>query len=880
MIKNNNMNNKEMNFMDSMNLPIKGQIPNLLFGRTLENNEKDLKAIVSRIKKNPNSKKDVLNREPIFEYFTNSNQNVKFYFDDDGDKNNNYTDITKDEFNSVCKTRNEKNIAKLQRYFAGYYLDISISSYNGFDKSYTTPKANPHYGKRKLSFHYVLNIIGTISTCHKIAKELCFDTSIYPKENKQQLFRIGWQHKYKKSIRSFKDGKGHRSPKLLSNQKDISKHLLQYINADCIEYKCEPDIIMNTIYNSDTEEQVEEIQENIKENIITSNILCSVLKQLPKNYVNDFKDWLKITFYYKQFGTYNNWCIWCKTSPNYKDDWEQKNKELWDNRPVYNGNGKQMIENLSNPCDEKRLKTLFEIMNGLTNDTLIVNDIENQFKQYFKVVNYKKDDIWVFNRDKDLWENITKDYLNTYLSRYWIPHLKTLAYEISTEIPIIADESIISKWFGKMNDKTYKKAKDLILKTINNTCMTKSKNNFIKEFFLRDSMKDEKFRQKLNIDKHILSVKGGKINLKTKEFSYRTQKDLISYELDLSYNKKCGENKEFNEFILDILTPVIDNGEGNDCYQYLQQYLGYSITGETKEEKILVLMGNGSNGKSKLIQLLQNTLKSNVDIVGSWNADLFNENTGSSNVNNASPEIAKLYGKRLGFINESKKSMVWGETFKKLVDTGSCLNARELYGSTFEFDLTCSFIMASNEFPNFPIMECFERRVDTLNLINNYCDMTNENRKNITINDKQRDTNIIDKISGTTEKKQGILNWLIDGSYNYYKDDKLKKLPKSQEERKKEYISGNDWFKHFTMTNDVKDYKEVNSVYETINLLTSCRVKKDDMISKFVENGGILSRKMIDGKKVPIIRKCKDNIQEVEKEMDTCLDTDTDSDSE
>ena len=76
-------------------------------------------------------------------------------------------------------------------------------------------------------------------------------------------------------------------------------------------------------------------------------------------------------------------------------------------------------------------------------------------------------------------------------------------------------------------------------------------------------------------------MKGGKVNLRTREFSYRCQEDYLSYELDLEYNSNA-KNKAFEDFVLDILTPVVDNGEGQSSRNYLQRYLGYSITGETK----------------------------------------------------------------------------------------------------------------------------------------------------------------------------------------------------------------------------------------------------------------------------------------------------------
>jgi len=858
-----------MMFQNTYILPKPNEEPNLKFGKVLECNEKNKKFLCENLK----------GTEPVYELLINKGVPLRLYFDDDGDNNVDLDSLTKDEFNKMVNNRNEENIKKLKDYFNNTDLDLSISSYCG--KDYSNPKNNNYYGKRKISFHYIIsNVKGTMEQNKELAKLFEWDTTIYPnKLGGKQAMRIGKFHKYGKSQRYVNDqNQKHRKPKLLTNTQDISKHIIQFVDSDCFDFK--PSVTIENFANGTSNEvetigtsnEVESSGDTDNTDIDNTiqieeedNPICPILKDLPPNYVNNYNDWLKITLYYKQCGTYESWCEWCKTCPRYNPSWDSKNKQLWESRPIYKGDGKKAIQKLTNPLNLKRQSELFKIFNGDINDTAIVDDLIQQFNPYFKVVNYKKDDIYVYNRDTDLWESVVKDYLICYLSKYWMPHLNQLSYIVSTEVLEEEDTMLKSKWFGKLELSAYKKALLKFQNNINSQGNTKTKNNFIKEFFLRDIIKDEKFKQKLNTEKHILSVKGGKINLKTKEFSYRCQEDYLSYELDLEYNSNA-KNKAFEDFVLDILTPVVDNGEGQASRDYLQRYLGYSITGETKEEKILVLMGNGSNGKSKLFSMLQNVLKANVDLVGTWNADLFNENTSSNNVNNASPEIAKLYGKRLGFINESKKSMVWGETFKKLVDTGSSLTARELYGSSFEFDLSTTFIMCSNDFPNFPIQDCFKRRINTLELMNRYCDMNDRNSSETTANDKPININIINEVCGNIESRQGILNWLIDGAFEYYRDKKLLTIPESQEKKKEQYISGNDWFKNFTITGDKKDFIAVNSIYENINLLTSCRVKRDEMISRFVEAGAKLARKIVDGKRIPILRFVKDNIEDEDPE--------------
>ena len=566
-----------------------------------------------------------------------------------------------EEFKEHCHKINNENIQKLKEHF-NQKIDLSISSYNGYDKSYTTGKdypINKTYGKKKVSFHYIISNLKTTQEENKrIAGSLGFDTSVY---GKKQLFRFGKTHKYKHSIRYKKDGKGHRCPKLLTNKKYLEKYIIQYLPDYCIEWK------PNQLHlpppekeeGKEEEEETNGDEEKEKESGVKKG---HALWGLPYEYVDDYGKWLEITLYFKQFGSYEDWCEWNKLSKRYHDSWVEENKQHWESRPAYSGDGRKAIDQIANPVDKGRLQKLFHIYNGLVNDKNCVDDIIQQFKEYFRVVDYKKDDIYYFNRDSNLWVKTNKDYLNCYLSRYYYPDLNELDFQVRREEVKQEGDTIKSEWFGKcVSKEAYEKKKSIFHQNINNQGNTKTKNNFIKELFLRDYLKDEKFKEKLNKDKHILSVKGGKVDLKSGKWSLRAYDDYISYELDLEYDKAVDSNEAWLSFLRDILTPVEPNDiehEYNQAPDYLHRYLGYCITGETREEKILVLMGEGSNGKSKFFSMLQQVLKSDVNIVGSWEADLFNENVNSKNVNSASPEIAKLYGKRLGFINESKHSMV------------------------------------------------------------------------------------------------------------------------------------------------------------------------------------------------------------------------------
>ena len=115
-----------MMFQDNMFLPKKGESPKLIFGKGLESNSNNISIICERFNKN---------REPIFEYILNKGQQLRLYFDDDGDKETDYDSLSPNEFETLYKERHQDNINKLENYFKDINLDISSSSYNGWDMS-------------------------------------------------------------------------------------------------------------------------------------------------------------------------------------------------------------------------------------------------------------------------------------------------------------------------------------------------------------------------------------------------------------------------------------------------------------------------------------------------------------------------------------------------------------------------------------------------------------------------------------------------------------------------------------------------------------------------------------------------------------------------
>src|SRR5205807_1577746 len=91
-------------------------------------------------------------------------------------------------------------------------------------------------------------------------------------------------------------------------------------------------------------------------------------------------------------------------------------------------------------------------------------------------------------------------------------------------------------------------------------------------------------------------------------------------------------------------------GGDRDLQNYIQRVAGYTLTGSVREEVLFVLFGTGSNGKSTYRETLHSLLG---DYALAADAGLLIER---KTPGGATPELARLKGRRLVSINETSEN--------------------------------------------------------------------------------------------------------------------------------------------------------------------------------------------------------------------------------
>ena len=808
---------------------------------------------------------------PLYEWIQ-MNEYIKPYFDID------YLCADDDSFEELCKSTLNESIDALKYVFPQLTDDdLRISSYNGVEKSMHYGKPVKKYGKNLISYHIVIKNYRTTKTQNKKMAEVLkqvyehFDTSVY-KGN--QLFRVGGHHKHikrdtgcrKPEVLYYQNDAFHPVKQATKNVGDQTKlenhydHLINLIDEDAPLLTSEmvtdvpsvpsvPDTTSTTVSDT-TSTTTGEIDSE----------LYDLLKQLPLADVNEVGRWWYITKCIKSIGdttvNRNTWNEWSKQSTHYDCS---DNVRQWQNTKDLFNDGLARIK--------KRVLQHGDILNDIHiafqrgTDRAMVELFIQLFKNYFRVVDYKKNDIWMFDQKTNLWKEVCRDYFHSFLSQHFTPYAQQYMNDLNTSpdkyFPLVNpdDEEEIKK-----RKKTIKSHLGNVLSTEN----TKVKNNYKVEFFTHEAIQDSEFYKRLNVNEDLLSVNNGVVDLTTGELRQRKYDDYISKALELDYDPtiKPESNTAFTQFIHEIF-----DAEGLDAesiVQFMKAWFGYSITGRNTAQKCVILYGKGSNGKSLLNDILITVLRCKCGkMVDTWNSNLFDDvSAKKESSNQATPERAKLVDCCIGIINESSEGLLFGEMFKKLVDNTHSLTYRALHQMPKELKLITKFLMSTNYFPNFPVEDAFVRRIQTVPMLVKFT----ENPSGA--NEKMRDTKMFDKMTDTVELKQAILNWMIEGAKEYYARDRdILPLPLCCEKYKMQYIAKNDWVNFFEITDNKKDVLPFDEIYNEINTRMSRRdLTQKSITEKLKEAGAEQGRKTIQGRKVKVFKGIK--MREVYEDLD------------
>jgi putative DNA primase/helicase len=133
-----------------------------------------------------------------------------------------------------------------------------------------------------------------------------------------------------------------------------------------------------------------------------------------------------------------------------------------------------------------------------------------------------------------------------------------------------------------------------------------------------------------------------------------------------------------------------------DVRRTLLQWQGYSLTGDTSEQKLALFWGRGKNGKSSFVDIcayIGGDYSKTVPI------ETFLKDGRSRSAGQATPDLAMLPGVRHLRTSEPERGAKLAEALIKLVTGGEPILARHLRKEFFEFYPQCKLTISGNHRP-------------------------------------------------------------------------------------------------------------------------------------------------------------------------------------
>lgn len=277
--------------------------------------------------------------------------------------------------------------------------------------------------------------------------------------------------------------------------------------------------------------------------------------------------------------------------------------------------------------------------------------------------------------------------------------------------------------------------------------------------------------EEFDLHPYLLNTDSGVVDLKTGEThsfdrSYKLSKNtncFVSYE----------EPKTWLKFLHDILKRPNEK-ETEELVETIQLLLGDAITGRTNKDLLVIMYGNGSNGKSTFIKTVKKVFG---DYGKTMNSELLLQNK-NANAQSTEFSFAALKGARIITMSETNESEKMNDKVIKQLTSGETISAQKKFGDQFEYEPSFSPWMSTN---NLPIIRSKDfgiwRRIFLIPFLVKFTDET-------------KDIHMPEKLEAEMPQ---ILGWVIQGCIRLHREYKgVVPKPKCLEDALSSYKSEMD----------------------------------------------------------------------------------------
>jgi putative DNA primase/helicase len=187
----------------------------------------------------------------------------------------------------------------------------------------------------------------------------------------------------------------------------------------------------------------------------------------------------------------------------------------------------------------------------------------------------------------------------------------------------------------------------------------------------------------LDRDPWALNCQNGTLDLRTGKLRAHEPANLITRLAPVEYDPEA-DCPRFTQFLKETLDEAV--------IPFIKRYSGYTATGITRERLFAILYGFGKNGKTTLIELLQ-------DVLGDYAMNTDTETILAKKYQGVGNDVAALKGARFVSAAEVERGRRLAESKVKQLTGSDTVTARFLFGEPFNFRPEFKLWLSTNNKP-------------------------------------------------------------------------------------------------------------------------------------------------------------------------------------
>jgi putative DNA primase/helicase len=187
-------------------------------------------------------------------------------------------------------------------------------------------------------------------------------------------------------------------------------------------------------------------------------------------------------------------------------------------------------------------------------------------------------------------------------------------------------------------------------------------------------------------DRFLLTVLNGTLDLRTGTLRSAWPDDLITRPAHVWYDPNATSSR-WLQFLDEIFA-----GD-SELIEFVQRAVGYSLTGDTREQCFFILHGNGANGKTTFLETIRRLLGAHATTTP-FATFMVQRQVGAPR-----NDLAALVAARLVIASEAGQDASFDEAVVKQVTGSDLISCRYLYGEFFEYKPNFKIWLATNYKP-------------------------------------------------------------------------------------------------------------------------------------------------------------------------------------